>query len=614
MFSGKGGVGKTTNSCTFARYWARKFPEETILLLSTDPAHSLGDVLLTEVKDYASPLIDLPNLSVQSLNAEKLLLEFKAKYSKFLELLVERGSLADGQDLAPVWDLDWPGLNELMGLLEIQRLLSEKKVDRIVVDTAPSGHTLNLLRLEDFLDVILNSLELFQKKHQVITETLTGSYTLDEVDDFLADLKFQLAEGRRLLQDDKFTGCIVVAVSEPMCFAETERFITSLKKLNIPYGGIVINRIINDLSIDADRYAEQQKFISKFLEISENKPVFTVPQQQFAPLGGSALDNIAAQIQNINHVELTSPPLIQWPTKIPPSFTDFVAEGCQLIIVGGKGGVGKTTVSAAMAWAFANRYPDQKIRAISIDPAHSLGDAFGENLGHEPKLLTPNLTGQEINADQILDQFRADYLWELADMISGEGTAADSTINIAYLPEAWRQIMSQALPGINEMLSLITIMDLLDSNEQDLIILDTAPTGHLLQFLEMPTALGDWLSWIFKLWRKYQNVLGRVDFMGRLRSLRQQVVKAQQKLKDPKHTQFVGVIQAEEAIIAEHIRLTESLKNIGIQQRYVVQNRYTQDVEIESSLFPQQTIIRLPNLPRSVEPVARIKAAADLLF
>ncbi|MFM8009163.1 MAG: ArsA family ATPase, partial [Dolichospermum sp.] len=111
------------------------------------------------------------------------------------------------QDLAPVWDLDWPGLNELMGLLEIQRLLSEKKVDRIVVDMAPSGHTLNLLRLEDFLDVILNSLELFQKKHQVITETLTGRYTLDEVDDFLADLKFQLAEGRRLLQDDKFTGC-----------------------------------------------------------------------------------------------------------------------------------------------------------------------------------------------------------------------------------------------------------------------------------------------------------------------------------------------------------------------------------------------------------------------
>ena len=76
----------------------------------------------------------------------------------------------------------------------------------------------------------------------------------------------------------------------------------------------------------------------------------------------------------------------------------------------------------------------------------------------------------------------------------------------------------------------------------------------------------------------------------------------------------MGVIQGEAAIIAEHIRLTESLKTIGIQQRYVVQNRYTQDVEIESSLFSQQTIIRLPKLPRSVEPMARIQGAANLLF
>ncbi|MDB9308253.1 ArsA family ATPase [Aphanizomenon sp. CS-733/32] len=614
MFSGKGGVGKTTISCSFARYWARRFPEEKILLLSTDPAHSLGDILLSEVKDYASPLTDLPNLSIQALDAQKLLLEFKAKYSQFLELLVERGSLADGEDLAPVWDLNWPGLNELMGLLEIQYLLSEKKVDRIVVDMAPSGHTLNLLRLKDFLDVILNSLELFQKKHQVITQTFTGGYTRDEVDDFLADLKLQLSESRRLLQDDTFTGCLVAAVSEPMCFAETERFLGNLKTLDVPYAGIVINRILTDLDIEPDRYAEQQKFINKFLTISQNKPVFIVPQQKIQPLGGVALDNLASQMQKIDSVELATPPLIQWPSKIPPSFSDFIAEGCQLIIVGGKGGVGKTTVSAAMGWALASRYPEKKIRMISIDPAHSLGDAFGQKLGHEPVLLTLNLSGQEIDASQILDQFRADYLWELADMISGEGTETETTVNIAYLPEAWRQIMSQALPGIDEMLSLITILDLLDSNEQDLIILDTAPTGHLLQFLQMPTALGDWLSWIFKLWMKYQNVLGRVDFMGRLRHLRQQVVQAQKKLKDPRHTQFVGVIQAEAAIIAEHIRLTETLKTMKIQQRYVVQNRYSQELATDSSLFPEQTIIRLPKLPRSVEPLARVQGAANLLF
>jgi arsenite-transporting ATPase len=614
MFSGKGGVGKTTISCYFARYWARRFPEERILLLSTDPAHSLGDVLLSPVTDDALPLADLPNLSIQALDAQKLLVEFREKYSRFLEILVERGSLADGEDLAPVWDFNWPGLNELMGLLEIQRLLSEKSVDRIVVDMAPSGHTLNLLRLKDFLDVILNSLELFQKKHQVITETFTGFYTPDEVDKFLADLKFQLSEGRKLLQDNQFTGCLVVAVSEPMCLAETERFLADLETLNVPYAGILINRILTDVNIEPDRYAEQQNYLQKFLELSPNQPVFIVPEQSLAPLGTLALDKLAGQIKKIDHVELASPPAVKWPTKILPSFGDFLAEGCQLIIVGGKGGVGKTTVSAAMGWAFANHYPYQKIRVISIDPAHSLGDAFGQKLGHEPKLLTTNLSGQEIDADKMLDQFRADYLWELADMVSGEITATETSVNIAYLPDAWKQIMSQALPGIDEILSLITIINLLETNEQDLIILDTAPTGHLLQFLAMPSALGDWLSWIFKLWMKYQDVLGRVDFIGRLRHLRQQVIQAQKKLKDPNHTQFVGVIQAESAIIAEHIRLTESLKNMGIQQRYVVQNRYGQELEVNHSLFPEQKIIHLPQLPRSVEPIDRIKCASDLLF
>jgi arsenite/tail-anchored protein-transporting ATPase len=614
MFSGKGGVGKTTISCCFARYWATKFPEEKILLISTDPAHSIGDILVSEVTDDAIQVENLPNLSVRALDAQKLLVEFRAKYSRFLELLVERGSLADGEDLAPVWDLNWPGLNELMGLLEIQRLLSEKTVDRIVLDMAPSGHTLNLLQLKDFFDVILNSFELFQQKHRVITESFRGSYKSDEVDDFLEDMKSQLAEGRRLLQDETFTGCLVVTIAEPMCLAETERFLDNLKTLNIHYAGIVINRIITDSDINTDRYAEQQILTDKFLKIADNQPVFIVPQQPKEPLGSAALDDLARQIQTIDTVQLSSPPVIQWPTRILPCFSDFIAEGCQLIVVGGKGGVGKTTVAGALGWGLANLHPQQKIRIISIDPAHSLGDAFGKKLGHEASSLATNLTGQEIDADEILDQFRTDYLWELADMISGEGTETDSTVEIAYLPGAWRQIMSQALPGIDEILSLITIMDLLDSNQQDLIILDTAPTGHLLQFLAMPSALGDWLSWIFKLWIKYQNVVGRVDLIGRLRNLRQQVVQAQKKLKNPKHTQFVGVIQAEGAIISEHIRLTASLKDMGIQQRYVVQNRYSQEQGIDPGLFPEQTIIRLPNLPRSVEPIARIQAAANLLF
>lgn len=130
----------------------------------------------------------------------------------------------------------------------------------------------------------------------------------------------------------------------------------------------------------------------------------------------------------------------------------------------------------------------------------------------------------------------------------------------------------------------------------------------------MPTALADWLAWIFKLWMKYQAVLGRVDLMSRLRNLRQQVIQAQKKLKNPQHTEFIGVIQAEAAIIAEQVRLTESLEKMEVSQRYIVHNRYNSVSEIDANIFPNQTIIRLPILPRSIEAIARIQAAAQLLF
>ncbi|MFN6487582.1 MULTISPECIES: ArsA family ATPase [unclassified Nostoc] len=613
MFSGKGGVGKTTLACAFARRVAQLFPNENILLISTDPAHSLGDVLEIEVAEQASPLSDLPNLSVQALDAKQLLLEFKAKYGNYLELLVERGSFVEGEDLTPVWDLEWPGIDEVMGLLEIQKLLTEKAVDRIVVDMAPSGHTLNLLGIKDFLDVVLNSLELFQEKHRAIAKTFSGRYIPDEVDDFLAKLKSELAEGKRLLQDVNFTACLVVAIAEPMSLLETKRFLDNLQELEITCGGLIINKILTDINQDLDRYSEQQKLLNNFLDVSANQSLFIVPQQITEPLGSLALDNLISQIKKVDTVTNVPSPTIQWPVKISPNFSDFINEGKQLILIGGKGGVGKTTVAAAIGWSLASYYPDKNIRLISIDPAHSLGDAFGKKLGHEPTQLTANLSGQEIDAKTILEQFRKDYLWELAEMMSGEGSEPGA-IKIAYTPEAWRQLVAQALPGIDEMLSLITIMDLLDSKQQDLIILDTAPTGHLLRFLEMPSALAEWLAWIFKLWMKYQNALGRIDFMARLRKLRQQVMQAQKKLQDPNHTEFIGVIQAEAAILAEQTRLTESLAKMHVSQRYIVHNRYIQEIELDDSLFVNQTIIRLPILPRSVESQDRIIGAAKLLF
>ena len=619
LFSGKGGVGKTTFSCGFARRWAKQFPNEKILLISTDPAHSLGDVLHLTVSDTATIVPDLPNLQVRALDAEALLQAFKDRYGATLELLVERGSFVEGDDLSPVWDLSWPGLDELMGILEIQRLLHDQVADRVVVDMAPSGHALNLLGLMDFLDNFLGSLDLFQAKHREMSQRFAGHYTNDEADDFLADMREELSAGRGLLQDANRTACMVMAIAEPMSLMESKRFIQSLHQLHIAIGGIVVNRVLTAHPVsenDRGQYLEQQQMLQQFLEISESRPVFQLPKQNQEPVGAVALDHFIAWLDTVAPGEINdhiaTPIPVQWPDPVRPGFEDFMVAGRQLVIVGGKGGVGKTTVSAAIASGMAARHGDRNIRVISIDPAHSLGDALGLELGHQAQAIAPNLSVQEIDADTLLEQFREDYLWELAEIMSGD--SGDGPIQIAYGPQAWRQIVSQALPGIDEMLALLTVMELLESGEQDLIVLDTAPTGHLLRFLEMPTALGDWLAWIFKLWIKYQDSIGRVDFMGRLRTLRKRVMAAQKKLQNPEYTEFIGVLQAQSAIVAEAERLTHSLDEMNVCQRYIVQNLYETGQEIDGDRFPRQTIVRLPRLPRSIPPLEQIRGAAKLLF
>ncbi|HEY9889226.1 MAG TPA: ArsA family ATPase [Candidatus Obscuribacterales bacterium] len=606
LVSGKGGVGKTTFSCAIALAHACHHPDETVLLLSTDPAHSLGDVLLLAVDDEARSHPDASNLKVRALDADRLLQSFKSDYGNVLETLVERGSFVENDDLSPVWDMDWPGLNELMGLLEIQRILREGTVDRVVVDMAPSGHTLNLFALMDFLDTLLGSLRLFQDKHRYLLKSLSGHYTADDADRFLDDMTADLAAGRSHLQDGENTACWVVAIPEPLSLHETERFIEALTTLHIPLGGIIVNRLT-----DSPAQAVQ---LAAFAPIAPGTPVLGLPLTAAEPVGTKALQALWRQLAPAatwpaSPREAIAP---HWPAPVPPGLSDFITAGRRLVILGGKGGVGKTTVAAAIAWGMAQHHPDASVRVMSIDPAHSLGDAFETPLHNDATPLLPNLSAQEVDADTILEKFRDDYLWELAEMMSGD--TGDDRLQIAYGPEAWRQIVAQALPGIDEMLSLITVIELLEQGQEQLIVLDTAPTGHLLRFLEMPTALGDWLAWIFKLWIKYQDVVGRTELMGRLRTLRKQVMNAQKRLTDPDHTEFIGVVQNQSAILAEATRLSATLTDMAVAQRYVVHNRYQPGQELPPHLFAQQTIVRLPALPDSVGPSAQVVGAARLLF
>ncbi|MDP3182793.1 MAG: ArsA family ATPase, partial [Desulfobaccales bacterium] len=143
FFGGKGGVGKTTCAAAAALRLARTRPTDTFLLVSTDPAHSLADSLA----DFRPP----PNLRVLEFSAQECLEAFKARNrGKFAEIAA-RGTFLDDEDISRFLDLSLPGLDELMAMLEISRWAEAGDYATIIVDTAPTGHTLRLLMMPELI-------------------------------------------------------------------------------------------------------------------------------------------------------------------------------------------------------------------------------------------------------------------------------------------------------------------------------------------------------------------------------------------------------------------------------------------------------------------------------
>ncbi|MGY2978291.1 arsenite/tail-anchored protein-transporting ATPase [Thermostichus sp. OS-CIW-31] len=597
LFSGKGGVGKTTLTCALARQLAQVDPQRRLLLMSTDPAHSLGDVLQISVTDVAQPLPDRPNLQVRALQAEILLRSFRQTYGPALELIAERGSWFGREDLLPIWDLAWPGVDELMAILEVNRLLAREEVDTVILDTAPTGHTLRLLELPDFLDNLLAVFATFQAKHREIAQALTGTYRPDEADAFLAQLQRELEGGKARLTTPESTSAWLVMIPEQLSVAETRRFCQQLQNRRVPIGGLLVNQVLlarennSQPSLPAAlpsplysaRQQEQRRVLKALQEELPGYSIWVCPYQLQEPVGLAALDELVQQLRPLPEVllqlegipeqraERESPFSTLFPSfRGIPALPDFLTQGIRLVLVGGKGGVGKTTVAGALAWNLAKRHPDKQLLLVSIDPAHSLGDLFQTKLGQDPIPLLPNLLGQEVDAAAVLEQFRQDYLEEVAAILAGEGTAG---VEVQYDPQAWRQLLQMPPPGLDEVMALLSVLRQETSGQFDLVVLDTAPTGHLLRFLQMPQALEGWVSLALKLWLKYRDVVGRPEWAQRMRELLAQVRQLRQQLQDPQFVTFIPVFNPEQAVLAETERLLAELDALGIPHPYAVLNR-----------------------------------------
>src|SRR3972149_7426667 len=237
----------------------------------------------------------------------------------------------------------------------------------------------------------------------------------------------------------------------------------------------------------------------------------------------------------------------------------------QLLLFGGKGGVGKTTCATAAALTMAGRFPEVSFLLVSIDPAHSLADCLGGDLPPD------NLTTLELDAQECLRTFKTKHHRELRE-IASRGTFLDA--------QDISQFLELSLPGLDELMAFLEISQWVKVRDYDCIIVDTAPTGHCIHLLTMPQLMQQWLSALDALLAKHRYIKARFNpsapndetenFLEQLAAL---VEEMETLLGDPARCRFIPVTLAETLSISETCALVRELGSLKVTIRDIVVNR-----------------------------------------
>ena len=502
---GKGGVGKTSTSSAMAV----RFADEGLstLLVSTDPAHSVSDALAQDLSGgSAIPVAGCENLEVMEVQTDAAVARFREAVGGFRAADLGLGGVAEEalsqlglDEFADILDNTPPGLDELLSLAEVLELVRNDAgaggYRRIVFDTAPTGHTLRLLAFPEFLDNLLGKVLALKARFSGAIKLLSGvlqlnidpEAKLDVAVEKLQKWQDRVAELQRLLTDPDATDFVVVGIPSRLAVAESARLLSALVEQDVPVSHLVVNQIIDEEKGSAAYLsrlaAEQQKELQRLdgggsalgQLLLSRVPFFETELRGVFPL--KYLATVAFGGENAD----------AWSPLLDASDEKFV-------LVGGKGGVGKTSTSAALALECAERGAATLV--VSTDPAHSLGDALDVDLSDGEVKRVEGVTGAslyavEVNVDDAVQDFKR-LVGRLAD--GGGGGGGDGQIGIGDFTDVFDAVP----PGVDELVALAKVVSLARRDEYgvhfDRVVVDTAPTGHTLRLLSFPEFLDRFIT------------------------------------------------------------------------------------------------------------------------
>jgi arsenite-transporting ATPase len=523
LIGGKGGVGKTTVACAAALHRART---RRTILFTTDPASNLADIFTT------APA----NLTLEALDAERLYARFlERNLPGFLEL-GDRGTYLDREELRRFFELSLPGVDELMAWMHIGELAEQNADADLVVDTAPTGHTLRMLGASEHFRQLASVLDAMQEKHRGMVRQFTRREVRDAMDEFIEQFAADAARRRDLLASDT-AAFVPVFLAEPWVIEQTRRLIAEVRAEGMQVPVAVLNRATPDAVADVG---------VPLVRASRACEPLDSPQAIAAWADG----RMSPQMP---------------PTTPRPTTAAQLAEPRRLTFFAGKGGVGKTTSSASVALQLAARHPDRHFTVISVDPAHSLRDVFA----HE--VPPANLTVETIDTRAKWRDFRETLGRDIERAVD---SLAPRGMTVAYDAEAMRKLIEIAPPGADELFAITRLADLVADESVSGIIVDTAPTGHFLRLVDLPKSAGEWVRELMRILLRYRELIPAG-------SLGEELIRASRALTALDETlrsdrcDVVVVTRPERIVVAETARLLAELERRGLHVGGVIANYAT---------------------------------------
>jgi len=510
FFTGKGGVGKTTLSSATAVALAGR--GKRVLLVSTDPASNLDEVLGVQLSSQRTAVPDAPGLWALNIDPE-------AAARTYRERVVGpyRGVLPEAAITAMEEQLSGACTVEIAAFDEFTKLLGDPQAtcdfEHIIFDTAPTGHTLRLLRLPSAWTGF-------------IAENKTGTSCLGP----LSGLQAQQAlyeSSLRTLSDAASTTLVLVSRPEPSALREAERTRSELAALGITNQRLVLNGVFRASDPRDPRAVALESRGRNALACMPPGlaaiPRYETPLLPFAPMGVFHLRRLfAPELASATPRSGQRPEFSELPGPLLPLIDELETSGRGVIMAMGKGGVGKTTVAAAIAIELAQR--GHRVQLSTTDPAAHVSMTVGG--------VVARLEVSRIDPASETRRYTEEVLAQ-----SG-----------AHLDEQGRALLEEELrsPCTEEIAVFRAFAETVARGEQEFVVLDTAPTGHTLLLLDAAEAY-------------HREVLRSMsDMPDSVRNLLP-------RLRDPEFTRVLLVTLPEATPVHEAAKLQEDLLRAEIK-------------------------------------------------